>query len=52
MSVKNTCALRLGGGGLINSPVSDNLHPLDISTEYVSGFLKKSDTHDSYLCVF
>ena len=24
MSAKNTHALRLGGGGLINSPVSDN----------------------------
>ena len=36
MSAKNTCALRLGGGGLINSPVSDNLCSLDIGTEYVS----------------
>ena len=38
MSVKNTRALRLGGGGLINSPVLDNLRPLDISAGYVSGF--------------
>ena len=36
MSAKNTRALRLGGGGLINSPVSDNLHSPDIVTEYVS----------------
>ena len=35
-SAENTHALRLGGGGLINSPMSDNLHSLDISTEYVS----------------
>ena len=36
MSTENTCALRLGGGGLINSPVSDDLHSQDIATEYVS----------------
>ena len=36
MSAKNTHALRLGGGGLINSPVSDNLCSLAIGTEYVS----------------
>ena len=36
MSAKNACALRLGGGGLINSPVLDNLCSPDIVTEYVS----------------
>ena len=36
MSAENTSALRLGGGGLVNSSVSDNLCSLDISTEYVS----------------
>ena len=35
MSARNTCALKLGGGGLINSPVLDSLHSLDIGTEYV-----------------
>ena len=38
MSAKNTHALRLSGGGLINLPVSDNHHPLDINTEYVCAF--------------
>ena len=36
MSVGNTCALRLCGGGLVNSPVLDNLGSLNINTEYVS----------------
>ena len=36
MSAENTCALRLGGGGLINSPVSDNLHSPNIAIKYVS----------------
>ena len=36
MSVENTCALRLGGGELVNSPVLDNFGSLNISTEYVS----------------
>ena len=35
MSAEKTCALRLGGGGLINSPVSDNLHSPNIAIEYV-----------------
>ena len=35
MSAENTHALKLGGGGLINSPVLDNLHSPDIATEYV-----------------
>ena len=39
MSAGDTCALKLGGGGLINSPVLDNLHSLDIGTEYVLFFL-------------
>ena len=39
MSAGNTHALKLGGGGLINSPVLDNLHSLDISPEYVFVFL-------------
>ena len=39
MSARNTCALKLGGGGLINSPVLDNLCCIDISTEYVFVFL-------------
>ena len=39
MSARNTRALKLGGGGLISSPVLDNLHSLDISTEYVFVFL-------------
>ena len=39
MSAGNTCALKLGGGGLINSPVLDSLHSLDIGAEYVFVFL-------------
>ena len=35
MSAENTCALRMGGGGLINSHVSDNLSSPDIVTDYV-----------------
>ena len=36
MSVENTHALRLGRGGLVNSPVLDNFGSLNINTEYVS----------------
>ena len=39
MSAGNTCALKLGGGGLINSPVLDSLCSIDIDTEYVFVFL-------------
>ena len=39
MSAGNTCALKLDGGGLINSPVLDSLCSLDIGTEYVFVFL-------------
>ena len=36
MSAENTHALKLGGGGLINSPVSDSPCSPDIVTKYVS----------------
>ena len=39
MSAGNTHALKLGGGGLINLPVLDSLHSLDIGAEYVFVFL-------------
>ena len=39
MSTRNTHALKLGGGGLINSPVLDSLCSLDIGAEYVFVFL-------------
>ena len=39
MNAGNTHALKLGGAGLINSPVLDSLHSLDIGTEYVFVFL-------------
>ena len=39
MSARNTCALKLGGGGLINSPVLDSLCSLDIGVKYVFVFL-------------
>ena len=34
-SARDTCALKLGGGGLINSPVLDDLCSLDIGAKYV-----------------
>ena len=39
MSARDTCALKLGGGGLINSPVLDDLCSLAIGIEYVFVFL-------------
>ena len=39
MSARNTRALKLGEGGLKNSPVLDSLCSLDIGTEYVFVFL-------------
>ena len=39
MSARDTHALKLGGDGLINSPVLVDLHSLDIGTEYVFVFL-------------
>ena len=39
MSARNTNALKLGEGGLINSPVLDSLHSLDIGAKYVFVFL-------------
>ena len=39
MSAGDTCALKLGGGGLINSPVLDSLCSLNIGAEYVFVFL-------------
>ena len=39
MSARNTHALKLGGGGLINSSVLDDLHSLDIGAKYVFVFL-------------
>ena len=35
MSAGDTCALKLGGGELINSPVLDSLYSLNIDAEYV-----------------
>ena len=56
MSARDTCALKLGGGGLINSPVLDNLHSLDIGAEYVFFFKYNYyfECHpvDSYFCVY
>ena len=39
MSARDTCALKLSGGELINSPVLDSLHSLNIDAEYVFIFL-------------
>ena len=39
MSVRDTCALKLSGGELINSPVLDSLCSLNIDAEYVFIFL-------------
>ena len=39
MSAGNTHALKLGGSGLINSPVLDSLRSLDIGAKYVFVFL-------------
>ena len=40
MSARDTRALELSGGELINSPVLDSLHSLNIDAEYVFYFLK------------
>ena len=39
MSARDIHALKLGGGELINSPVLDSLHSLNIDAEYVFVFL-------------
>ena len=39
MSARDTHALKLSGGELINSPVLDSLHSLNIDIEYVFIFL-------------
>ena len=39
MSAGDTCASELSGGELINSPVLDSLHSLNIDAEYVFIFL-------------
>ena len=39
MSAGDTCALKLSGGELINSPVLDSLCSLNIDAEYVFLFL-------------
>ena len=40
MDTGDTCALKLSGGELIKSSVLDNLHSLNIDTEYVFLFFK------------
>ena len=39
MSARDTCALKLSGGELINLPVLDSLCSLNINAEYVFVFL-------------